>query len=419
MKKAIVLCGTRPHIDLIKNLKKRGYFTILVDFAEHPIAKEFCDLHIVEDAFNKDKVLEIALNNNVDLVISVAADQAYIVAAFVMEKLEKYSPVKSSLCELIADKTYMKKLMYDYKIPTAKYIVLDNLTHKAIKDMRYPLIVKPVDTYGSKGVRRADDYATLLEYFNLALKYSKKRNVVVEEFIEGIEIGMDCIVKNGVLNVITTRQRVKILNSEDKTQQIYGSIWPAKLPKDINEKIHETIQNLVDALSLSNSAIMIQLILTNTGDLSIIEFALRIGGGENFNVIKLGKNFDIIDTMIDMYLREDFNTDCEDYKNYLSDNIIYCKPSIFGELSFRNSKIPNNVISFTLHKKRGDRIIHDLTSSNRVGTFVLKDSRIEGLLSQILNLYTQFDVIDISGNSILLKEMYMRGVKIFEEGKIQ
>jgi phosphoribosylamine-glycine ligase len=410
MKKAIVLCGTRPHIDLITNLKKRGFYVILVDFADFPIAKEYANLHLVENAFDKDKVFEVALEFNVDLVISVASDQAYVVSAYVMEKLGKYTPVSYMTVKGIADKTHMKNRMINNGIPTSKYISVNSLQNDLVCQLKYPLIVKPVDTYGSKGVRKATSFSELESNFASAMKYSKKKVIIVEEFIEGIEIGLDCLIKDSIPKIVITRQRIKISEDVDSTQQIYGSIWPADISESVNAKILEVCKKIVEAYNLVNSALMMQLILDKNYDIYVIEFALRIGGGENFNIIKLSTKFDIVDSMIDMFLGNNFSLDFQKPKSIFSDNIVYCKADFFGDFIIKDKSFKDDILALAVHKKRGMKIVEDLTSSNRIATFILKDDTIDNLIQKTCNSFKKFDVCNLLGNSILLKDLHIKKI---------
>lgn len=87
MQKAIVLGGTHDHITLIELLKQRSYYTILIDYYENPIAKEYADEFIRESTTDKETVLEIAKKNNVNLVIAACIDSALATMAYVSEKL--------------------------------------------------------------------------------------------------------------------------------------------------------------------------------------------------------------------------------------------------------------------------------------------------------------------------------------------
>jgi|SRR5690554_2186935 len=90
--KAIILGGTDDHIALIENLKKRGYYTILIDYNANPPAKVAADLHIQESTLEEDKVLKIATEQKVDLVISACIDQALLTACYVAERLGLPAP---------------------------------------------------------------------------------------------------------------------------------------------------------------------------------------------------------------------------------------------------------------------------------------------------------------------------------------
>ena len=102
-KVALVLGGTVPHMELILQLKNRGYYTILIDYLENPPA---ADEHIVESTLDKEKVLEIAVERKVELVISGCVDQANISACYAMEKLGKYVPYSYEIARKVTNKRF-------------------------------------------------------------------------------------------------------------------------------------------------------------------------------------------------------------------------------------------------------------------------------------------------------------------------
>ncbi len=124
-KTAIVLGGTIPHCELIRQLKGRGYYTILVDYYENPPAKEFADLHIKESTLDEDKVLEIAKQYNADLTISGCIDQANKTACYVLEKMGQFCPYSYQKASEITAKSYMKRIMIENGIPTGKYMSVE------------------------------------------------------------------------------------------------------------------------------------------------------------------------------------------------------------------------------------------------------------------------------------------------------
>ena len=193
MKKIIVLGGGADQIDLIIDLKNRGYFTILVDYYTNPIAKSYADKHIKESTLDKDKVLEIAKSENANNIITACTDQALLTVAYVAEKLNFQTQFSYQQALNITNKLHMKEMMWEANIPTSKFIKVTKLEDE-FNDLKYPLMVKPADCNGSFGVRKVNDLHELSKFFNEAAIASRTGQVIIEEFITGKEIGIDCYI---------------------------------------------------------------------------------------------------------------------------------------------------------------------------------------------------------------------------------
>lgn len=161
---AIVLAGTRPHILLIEKLKQRGFYVILVDYLDNPIAKPYADLHFQESTLNNEAVINIAREYNASLVISTCVDQANLTACYVSGKLGLPHPYSYETAMNVTDKLRMKKIMMENNIPTSKYYNISESMIQDIYDLKYPVIVKPADCNSSKGVRKVDDQKYLKEF---------------------------------------------------------------------------------------------------------------------------------------------------------------------------------------------------------------------------------------------------------------
>ena len=129
---AIVLGGANPHKALIQNLKDRGYYTILMDFAENPVAKSVVDKHIRESALDTDKILEIASTLKADVVISTCGDQMNVVACYVAEKLGLPRPYDYKTALNVTNKLLMKQMMMENNIPTSKYYRIERVERISI-----------------------------------------------------------------------------------------------------------------------------------------------------------------------------------------------------------------------------------------------------------------------------------------------
>ena len=143
--KILVLAGGYDQIALINELKKRGHFVILVDYFENPPAKYYADKHIVASTLDTVLVEEIAQKEKVDLICTACTDQALLTVAKVSEKLNLPCYISYQTALNVTNKSYMKKVLEENNIPTAKFIILDKYNNNFLSKFSYPLVVKPED----------------------------------------------------------------------------------------------------------------------------------------------------------------------------------------------------------------------------------------------------------------------------------
>jgi phosphoribosylamine-glycine ligase len=405
---AVILGGTLPHISLVENLKLRGYYTILVDYFANPPAKQFADEHIQASTLDKDKVLEIASSKNADLVISICIDQANVTACYVAEKLNLPAPYSYETSLTVTDKILMKSIMIKNDIPTSKFETVSTVAECADLMLNYPLIVKPADSNSSKGVRRVNNYHELTSYIEDALNISRNKKAIIEEFIIGKEIGIDCFVKNKEATVLITKERRKICSDTDRIQQIYGCIWPENLD-DINYDSYKQIaEKIASAFKLDNTPLMIQAIVNNDG-INVIEFGARFGGGESFRIIKLSTGFDITNAAIDSFLGIDVSLNNRRPKFYYADNFIYTNSGEFGSIINYEHLVEDKTIEYLdSYKTKGSEINKELSSNNRVGVFTVGAFTKSELFSKIDKALNQIEVINTHGQCIMRKDIYKK-----------
>ena len=405
MKKAIVLGGTFPHRHLIELLKERGYYTILVDYYENPIAKEVADEHIQASTLDKNEVLQIARENQVELVITTCVDQANVTACYVAEKLGLPHPYSYQASLNVTDKEAMKRIMIENGIPTARHRKLTALDQFSNIDLTYPLIVKPADSNSSKGVRKIEKDDPLgSDYVDKALRISRNGAAIVEEFKIGKEIGVDCMIKNHKAYIVMTRERRKILSNNDGIQQIVGSFWPADVTPVQLENLRLIAERIAKAFDLDNTPLMMQTIV-NGSEINVIEFGARIGGGENYHLIHELTGYDIINESINSFLGEEIGLDYNGAHEYLFDNYIYMKPGIFGEIKIA-PQVQNNILYSNVYRKPGAEVGSDISSNNRVGVFVVKALDTDTLQAKAAKVIDNMEVYGLDGMPGMRKDIY-------------
>ncbi len=404
---AVVLGGTRPHILLIEKLKERGFYIILIDFLDNPIAKSHADIHIKESTLEKEVVLRIAKEYEADLVISTCVDQANVTACYVAEKMGLPSPYNYETAIKVTNKVLMKQIMMENDIPTSKYLKIQSIKEYDLHELKYPVIVKPTDSNSSKGVRKiSTENENIEEAIQIASKISRNKEVIVEEFITGIEIGIDCFVKNGTAIVLMVKERRKINKNHKSVQQIYGCIWPIKISKEIFDQIKKISNQIANAFHLNNTPLMIQAIL-NENTISVIEFGARIGGGESYKIIKESTGFDYLDASIESFLGHEVTMNNHEPNMFYADNFIYARQGVFDHIAYDKFLLSDNILEYCNSlKEKGTEIDEDISSNNRVGVFTVKSNTVDELYNKINLVLKSIDVYDIDGNSIMRKDIY-------------
>lgn len=408
---AIVLGGTAPHAELCRLLKRRGYHTLLVDYLDFPPAKPHADEHLMESTLDGNKVLEIARKRKVSLVIATCVDQANVTACYVLGKLGKHAPYDYETATAVSNKISMKSGMLENGIPTARFIYTADSHSPEWSALRFPLIVKPCDSNGSKGVRRCDGPEEVIKHLPEALSLSRSGQAVVEEFIEGREIAFDSYIMDGETHILITRERRKIQNKSDSIQQIYGSFWPADLDRNINNKLTQVGNKIARAFKLDNTPLMVQAIVSGN-EVNVIEFAPRIGGGENYAIIRMATGFDPIDAAIGSYLGDrpallKPSLQCADRNEILLDNYLYARPCVFGKVEGLAELLKEGAISkFDIYKQPGSLIGEGISSNNRVGSFIVSAaSEAEGV-EKIRHAISRIRIYDVDGSEVCIREIY-------------
>ena len=401
MNKALVLCATVPHTLLIEKLKSRGYYTLVADMNPKAPAAGCADEFVCISAFDKEAIAKYAGDNGVDLVISSCSEVANSVCCYVGEKLGLPHPYSYETSLDVTNKGRMKNKFKAGGVPTSDFALFSSVDELEDLSLRYPLVVKPVDAYSSKGVHKVNDHEELIEYAKDSLKVSRSGQGIVEEYCPGIEIQVDCVAIDGRAHVLMTRSKRQL--SQDSIElNSGGSMVPAELDDAALEQAAVISQNIVDAFGLVNTPFFYQARMNN-GRISVLEFAPRIGGGLSFQMVKRATGVDIVDLSIKSFLGEKMSLeDRFDKTKHLSTLLLYMQPCVFGKVTGLDEMMSEGLIDYGVVLKRpGDIVGSDRTSSNRAVTLIMTADTAEDLERKTAEVIRRIDILDIDGNSRL------------------
>ena len=304
----------------------------------------------------------------------------------------------------VSDKIRMKKIFKENKIPTTKYLELESLDMNEIAKLNYPLVVKPVDAYSSKGVRKAETEKELIAYYNEAKKISRSGGVIVEEFFEGEEISVDAFVLNGKAHILSITNSEKV---KDKDRfVIFRGRYPAAIPDTIRIQIEDVALKIADSFGLVNSPLLVQL-LHNNENISVLEFCARTGGNMKWLLIKNSCGVDVITATIDITLGlvPDI-TPKEVNNNVVVNDFIYCKPGVFDHFEGFDELVEKGIINeFHPVRTKGTEMHGVTSSSDRIaGMNIIADS-VDEYNKKLRIILDQIAVIDTEGNDMTRRDL--------------
>ncbi len=402
--KALVLAGGFPQIALIKELKSRNIETLLADYYENPVAREYADSFFRVSTLDVEAIKQLAIDQKVDFLITACTDQALLTVAKVSEELGLPCYIDYQTALNVTNKQYMKKVFYENNVPTAKYVSLGSLDMNAIKDMQYPLIVKPADCNSSKGVKKVLCEAELVEAFGDAVGFSRTNTAIIEEFINGQEITVDVQIENGKAHVLSMAYSDKIPDKDKFV--IYRTRYPISETDEVLAQISDTAQKIADAFNLKNSLMLIQMIC-NGRNVYVLEFSARTGGGVKYLFIKKVSGFDVIKAVVDLTLGQVPHVEINGPEaKFITNLFIYCNHGKFGSLyGFEELKEQNIIDDYYVFKWVGAELGGASNSGDRIAGLTVQADSLEQLKEKYNTVLKTVKVLDTFGNDIMRHDL--------------
>ena len=311
MSKAILIIGAGvEQIEAYKTAKGMGLTVVGSDMDQDAPAFKYADYRIIASTRNIDEtvgeVLKFVQHHHLDGVMTIANDVPLTVAA-VAAKLDLSSiPIESA--RIVSNKILMKTVFDENSIANPPYASVDNINNIIcfVEKHGLPIVLKPVDGRGARGVLILMDTDNLEWAYNHSMQNSDSNRVMVEKFIDGVQYSTEAIVYQGKCTTLSVSERNYELLSKYSPYAIEnGGVIPAQISKQHEESIHHMMSSIASSLNITNGTIKGDIIMSDDGPL-VIEVALRLSGGYLCSVqIPIARGVDLVKQTILMALGED------------------------------------------------------------------------------------------------------------------
>lgn len=376
MKKLMVLGGSRYALPVIKAAHDLGIYVITCDYLPDNIAHKYSDEYCNISIIDKEKTLEAAKKLHIDGILSFACDPGVITAAYVAEQmgLPNVGPYKS-VC-ILQNKSRFREFLTQngFTVPTAKgYKNMED----ALKDVpmfHWPVIVKPTDSAGSKGVTRVDDPKDLEKSIRYALSYSHSDEFIIEDFIpqHGYSSDTDSFSINGELKFVSFNcQRFDRNAKNPYTPAAYS--WPSSMSSAHQEELKNEIQRLLKLLNMKTAVYNIETREGTDGKAYIMELSPRGGGNRLSECLRYATGVDMITNMVkySVGLPVDEITQ-KPYNGCWAEIVLHSdEPGVFKEL-WISDVIADHVVERDLWIEEGTTVGGFEAANEAIGTLVLR-----------------------------------------------
>lgn len=397
--KILVLAGGADQVALIKELKLRGHEVVLLDYFENPPAKPYADKHIVASTLDVEAVERYAKEESVSLICTACTDQALLTVSYVSERLGLPCYIDYQTGLNVTNKSYMKKVLTDNDIPTARFSIVDKPDIEIIQGFKFPLVVKPVDCNSSKGVKKVESIEEYRQYITEAIQYSRSNTAIVEEYKEGKEISADFYIENGVAKLLSATTSLKINNRKSFT--ILCSDYPT-LNESQEIKVTQIAQDISKAFNLDNTPLLVQMI-ANDNEINVIEFSARMGGGSKYKLIEVLSGVNIMSKYVDRILGGYPEVKPSKQVDYCKMVYIYCNPGIYDHMEgLEMMKEEGMIDEYFLYKTKGMEIHKAETSGDRPSGYLCSASTADELSKKIKYVDSHIKAISNMGVDMMM-----------------
>lgn len=397
-KKLMLLGGIRYLLPVIKAAHEQGYYVITADYIPDNIAHKHSDEYVNVSIIDKEAVLKVAQEKKIDGIMSFGVDPGVVSASYVQNKmgLPSFGPFES--VEILQNKDRFRAFLQKngFNVPQAKGF--DSV--EAAMDESYwypwPVIVKPTDAAGSKGVTRVDKAEDLRPALEYAMEHSISGHIIVEEFIDkqGCSSDTDSMSVDGKL-VFTSfcAQRFDAEATNPYTPAAYS--WPSTFTKEQEEYLTSEIQRLITLLDLKTVVYNIEVRVTPNGKPYIMELTPRGGGNRLCEMLHYATGVDMITAITRAIVGDPIIEPIEQkpYNGHWAEIILHAdKEGSFDHLEI-SKDLSAEIVEEDLWVVKGDKVEGFEGANNAIGTLVLKFQTAEELEKAITNQHSWLKVV--------------------------
>lgn len=294
MPTVLFLGASVSQLAAIKQASALGWRVIAVDADPQAVGFAAADVAETVDFTDLDRVVEVGLRHRIDAVVAISTDRAVPIAAGVADRLG-LPGIGTATARVMTDKAAMRTRLREHAIPQPDFAVLSGEVESSrdLEAVGFPAVLKPVDSGGQRGLYRISNQRELAERLPHTLAHSRSERAMLERYIDGYELNGIVVTRDGNPTLLTLSDRLRPPGPG------FGVGWIHRYPSQLEPtRIRSASKIAVDAvraLGLRNGIAFPQLLITDAGEVLVVEVAARIPAGQMADLVRLGTGIDLVE----------------------------------------------------------------------------------------------------------------------------
>jgi biotin carboxylase len=402
MKTLLIISGNDEAVPGILAAKKMGCKVVVSDMDPRAPAFDYADFKIICSTYDIKKTVELANQfhrniKKIDGVMCIASDVSLTVAH--VAKSLRLPGISVRSAEKATNKLLMKNTFHRDNVSVPRFKFLNNF-HDFLcvkKDWGLPLVLKPIDNRGSRGVLLISEKVDLDWAWNYSLSFTSSSGLLVEEFLDGPQVSTESLVINGECFTIGISDRnYEYMNKYTPHIIENGGDLPSSLDLNVVKEIKDLVFSASESLGIKNGVVKGDIVVSK-GKVYVIELAARLSGGFFCtHQIPLSTGVDFLKQAIKLSLGQQINySSLKTLKNnYISQRYLLPKPGIIRSINgFEKLKNNPNVKHFILRAKTGQEIEHPKAHPQRIGMVIAQGNSRKNAIKNATDALNDLEII--------------------------
>lgn len=353
-------------LPLIQKAKQIGYTTHVFAWAANDVGEKEADYFYPISIIEKDAILEKCRQIGICGICSIASDVAVVTVNYVAEKLGLWGNSIASTGKC-TNKHLMREAFVDNGDPSPRSILVDEHTDLTSLELTYPVIVKPTDRSGSRGIYKLDAFDGLKKAVAKAMEEGFEKKALIEEYVTGQEYSVEHISFQGVHHFLALTH--KYTTGAPHFIET-GHLEPAPVDDATRHNVKKVVEHALDTLEIRNGASHAEIKIAKDGTIKIIEIGARMGGDcIGSDLVRYSTGYDFVKMVIQVACGEapDFGKVCEPIK--VESRFLFTQDDldVFEKIKQEHPDRLLQVVDY-----HPENIGHITDSSNRAGCYIVR-----------------------------------------------